>query len=89
MHQTLVPRLVLCPRWRAMFSVRWMLVSEATDADVSVCRLTLVHELLKEATDVVVLNRRTRLLRSGEHRPYWTTSVGATDAGVILDGRVC
>jgi hypothetical protein len=69
--------------------MRRTLVSGATDADVSVCQLTLVHALLKEAMDAVVLNRRTRLLRSGEHKPYWTAFVGATDAGAILDGRVC
>jgi phosphatidylserine decarboxylase len=61
----------------------------ATNADVSVCRLTLVRALLKEAMDAVVLNQRTRLLHSGEHRPYWTASVGATDVRAILDGRVC
>jgi hypothetical protein len=58
-----VPRLVLCPRWRVVFSVRWTLVMGATDADVSVWWLTLVRALLKEATDAVVLKRRTRLMR--------------------------
>jgi hypothetical protein len=25
----------------------------------------------------------------GRNRPYWTTSVGATDAGAILYGHIC
>jgi hypothetical protein len=54
---------VLCPRWRALFSVRRTLVSGATDTDVIVCRLTLVRALLKEATDAVVLKRWARLMR--------------------------
>jgi hypothetical protein len=61
-RQTSVPRLVLCPRWRVVFSVRWTLVLGAMDADISVRWLTLVHALLKEATDVVVLKRQTRLM---------------------------
>jgi hypothetical protein len=86
--QTQLPCLVLCPRWRSLFSVRQTLVLGVTDADISICRLTLVHALLKEATDVVVLNRRTCLLHSGKHRPYWTVSIGATNARAILDRRV-
>jgi hypothetical protein len=54
---------VLCPRWHALFSVRRTLVSGATDADISVCRLTLVRALLKEATDAVVLKRWARLMQ--------------------------
>jgi hypothetical protein len=88
-RQMQLPCLVLCPRWCALFYVRWTLVLGATDTDISVCRLTLIRALLKEAMNTVVLNRRTCLLRSGEHRPYWTMFVGATDAGAILDGRIC
>jgi hypothetical protein len=43
--------------------MRQMLVSGVTDADVSICWLTLVHALLKEAMDTVVLKRRARLMR--------------------------
>jgi hypothetical protein len=61
-RQTQLSRLVLCPRWRALFSVRQTLVSGATDVDISVCWLTLVRALLKEAMDAVVLKRWARLM---------------------------
>jgi hypothetical protein len=71
-RQTPVPHLVLCPRWRAVFSVWRTLVSGATDTDVSVWWLTLVCALLKEAIDAVVLKRRMRLLQLRALGAYWT-----------------
>jgi hypothetical protein len=38
-------------------NTRWTLVLGASDTDVSVWWLTLVHVLLKEASDAVVLKR--------------------------------
>jgi hypothetical protein len=80
-RQTQLSRLVLCPRWRVLFSVQRTLVSGAMDADVNVCRLTLVRTLLKEATDAVVLKRRARLMRL---RAVWEL----TGLHPLSDGRV-
>jgi hypothetical protein len=84
-----VPRLVLCPRWHTVFSVRRTLVSGATYADVNVWWLTLIHVLLKEAMDAVVLKRRTRLLQLHVLGAYWTTSVKRWTRCLRSNGHVC
>jgi hypothetical protein len=52
------------------------------DADVSVYWLTLAHALLKEATNVVVLKRRARLMQL---RAVWEL----TGLRPLSDRRVC
>jgi hypothetical protein len=73
-----------------VFSVRRTQVSGATDADVSVWWLTLVRALLKEATDAMVLKRRTCLvwLRSASNLTRPRPSSDGCAASVATDASV-